>query len=208
MALARLSVLKDYLNIGNTTNDNTLKVYLKAATSVAENYTNRDYLEKPGAAIDEFYSPTDVLNSRLYLKNKPLNTVSAVVENYGKTGGDDTIAAGDYEVFSDLGVIRFDDSTLTPGFLNVKVNYQPGYDTTSWDSAAVTATFGTVPEDLEFAVVRIAAKMWLDSKKGDGRAGVKGKSRGQERINFSEMFADDFPKEAELILDGYVMLSV
>jgi hypothetical protein len=50
--------------------------------------------------------------------------------------------------------------------------------------------------------------MWMDSKKGDGRAGVKGKSRGQERINFSEMFADDFPKEAELILDGYVMLSV
>ncbi len=208
MALGRLSVLKDYLNIGNTNNDNTLKVYLKAATSVASNYTNRDYLEKPAAAIDEFYSPTDVLNSRLYLRNKPLNTVSAVVENYGKTGGNDTIAAGDYELFSDLGVIRFDDSTLTPGFLNVKVNYQPGYDTSDWDTDAVTATFGNVPEDLEFAVVRIAAKMWLDSKKGDGRAGVKGKSRGQERINFSEMFADDFPKEAELILDGYVMLSV
>ena len=77
MALARLSVLKDYLNISSTSNDNTLKVLLGAATSIASNYTNRDYLEKPSGTIDEFYSPTDVLNSRLYLRNKPLNTITS-----------------------------------------------------------------------------------------------------------------------------------
>jgi hypothetical protein len=60
MALARLSVLKDYLNISSTSNDNTLKLHLKVATGIASNYTRRAYLEKPASAIDEYYSPTDI----------------------------------------------------------------------------------------------------------------------------------------------------
>ena len=161
MALARLSVLKDYLNISGTSKDNTLKVYLNSATTVASNYTKRKYLEKPAAAIDEFYSPTDVLNSRLYLRNKPLNTISSIVENYAKTGGDDTISSDDYDVFSSDGVVRFDGSNPTAGFLNLKVNYQPGYDTSDWATDAITVTFGNVPTDLEKAVVIIATKFYL-----------------------------------------------
>lgn len=208
MALARLSVLKDYLNISSTSNDNTLKLLLGAATTIAANYTNRDYLEKPGSAIDEFYSPTNVLNSRLYLRNKPLNSVSAVVENYGKTGGDDTISSDDYDVFSSEGVIRFDGANPTPGFLNLKVNYQPGYDTSDWATDAITVTFGNVPNDLEYAVMRIAAKIYLDSKKGEGRGGVTSKSRGAESIGFTTEFSQDLPKESMLVLDGYTMSQV
>tara|TARA_Y100000593_G_scaffold80083_1_gene149335 strand:- start:13 stop:639 length:627 start_codon:yes stop_codon:yes gene_type:complete len=208
MALARLSVLKDYLNISSTSNDNTLKVLLGAATSIASNYTNRDYLEKPSGTIEEYYSPTNVLNSRLYLRNKPLNTITSVIENFGKTGGDDTVAAGDYEVFSNDGVIRFDDATLTPGYLNVKVTYNPGYDTSDWDTDAITVTFGNVPNDLEYAVMRIAAKLYLDSKKGEGRGGVTSKSRGAESIGYTTEFSQDLPKESVLILDGYTMSQV
>ena len=100
MALARLSVLKDYLNISSSTNDNTLKLHLKVATGIASRYTRRKYLEKPGSAIIEYYSPTDILNSRLYLRNKPINSITSIIENYAKTGGDDTISSDDYDVFN------------------------------------------------------------------------------------------------------------
>ena len=209
MALARLSVVKDYLKIGNTNKDNTLKLLLGVATQMASKYTRRDYLEKPGAAIDEFYSPTDVLNSRLYLRNKPLNTVTAIVENYAKTGGDDTISSDDYDVFSSDGVIRFDGANPTPGFLNLKVNYQPGYDTSDWATDAITVTFGNVPTDLEMAVVIIATKFYLDSKQGEGRVGVSSKSRGAESIGFTNTtFEKGIPNEAAMILDNYTLSQV
>ena len=209
MALARLSVLKDYLNISGTSKDNTLKVYLNSATTVASNYTKRKYLEKPAAAIDEFYSPTDVLNSRLYLRNKPLNTISSIVENYAKTGGDDTISSDDYDVFSSDGVVRFDGSNPTAGFLNLKVNYQPGYDTSDWATDAITVTFGNVPNDLEYAVAVIAAKLFNDSKQGDGRAGLSSKSRAGESLAYTTEFdKTSFPKEAKMLLANYVLSQV
>lgn len=209
MALARLSVLKDYLKINDTSKDDTLKLLLGVATQMASKYTRRDYLEKPAAAIDEFYSPTQVLNSRLYLRNKPLNTITSIIENYGKTGGDDTISSDDYEVFSSDGVVRFDDASPTVGFLNLKVTYQPGYDTSDWDTDAITVTFGNVPNDLEYAVTVIASKLFQDSKQGEGRAGLSSKSRAGESLAYTTEFdRTSFPKEAQMILDNYVLAQV
>ena len=205
MALARLSVVKDYLKISGSGKDDTLKLLLGVATQMASKYTRRDYLEKPSSAIDEFYSPTDVLNSRLYLRNKPLNTI---VENYAKTGGADTISSDDYDVFSAEGVVRFDGASPTTGFLNLKVNYQPGYDTSDWDTDAITVTFGNVPNDLEYAVAVIAAKLFNDSKQGDGRAGLSSKSRAGESLAYTTEFDSSFPKEAQMILDNYVLSQV
>ena len=209
MALARLSVLKDYLNISSSTNDNTLKLHLKVATAIASRYTRRKYLEKPGSAIIEYYSPTDILNSRLYLRNKPINSITSIIENYAKTGGDDTISSDDYDVFSADGVVRFDGASPTTGFLNLKVTYHPGYDTSDWDTDAITTTFGDVPNDLEMAVVIIATKSYLDSKKGDGRIGISSKSRGAESVSFvNEVFQRGLPDEAQEILDHYVMAGI
>ena len=209
MALARLSVLKDYLNISSSTNDNTLKLHLKVATGIASRYTRRKYLEKPGSAIIEYYSPTDILNSRLYLRNKPINSITSIIENYAKTGGDDTISSDDYDVFSADGVVRFDGANPTTGFLNLKVTYHPGYDTGNWDTDSITATFGDVPNDLEMAVVIIATKSYLDSKKGDGRIGISSKSRGAESVSFvNEVFQRGLPDEAQEILDHYVMAGI
>jgi len=206
MALARLSVLKNYLKISSDSanTNNTLKIYLNAASETAQNITNRDYLEKPSSAIDEFYSPTQILNSRLYLRNKPLNTITSIIENYGKTGGDDTISSDDYEVFSSDGVVRFDDASPTVGFLNLKVTYQPGYDTTGWDTLDIDASFG-VPSDLEYAVTTIAGKLFLDSKQGESRSGITSKSRGAESIGYTQEFSAHLPSDALLILDGYTM---
>jgi hypothetical protein len=209
MALARLSVLKDYLNISGTSKDNTLKLYLKSATTVAANYTKRKYLEKPGSAIIEYYTPTDVLNSRLYLRNKPINSITSIIENYAKTGGDDTISSDDYDVFSDDGVVRFDGDNPTVGFLNLKVTYQPGYDSSDWDTDAITTTFGDVPNDLEMAVVIIASKVYLDSKQGEGRIGITSKSRGSESIGFTNMnFEKGIPNEAAMILENYTLSQI
>jgi len=207
MALARLSVVKNYLKIGGTGQDETLKLFLSVATGMAEKFTHRDYLEKPGSAIDEFYSPTQILNSRLYLRNKPLNTITSIVENYGKTGGDDTISSDDYEVFSSDGVVRFDDASPTVGFLNLKVTYQPGYDTTGWDTLDIDDSFG-VPSDLEYAITIISVKLFQDSKQGEGRAGLSSKSRAGESLAYTTEFEKTIPAEAQMILDNYVMAAV
>lgn len=216
MALARLSVLKEHLNISTTSLDNTLKNYLKGATAVASRYTKRTMLERPSSAEVEYYTVENMdvggyqslgfsfgVPTKLYLRNRFNTTVTSVINDYDKTGGDETIASGDYTVFADEGVIRFNKDNISSGFKNVKVTYSAGYDTSDWDTDAVTTTFNDVPEDLEIAVLMIAAKMFLDSKKGDDRQGLASKSRDGESISFSAIFEKGLPSISLMILDNY-----
>tara|TARA_R110002020_G_scaffold118950_6_gene271731 strand:+ start:1839 stop:2504 length:666 start_codon:yes stop_codon:yes gene_type:complete len=216
MALARLSVLKEHLNISTTSLDNTLKNYLKGATAVASRYTKRTMLERPSSAEAEYYTVENMdvggyqslgfsfgVPTRLYLRNRFNTVVTSVINDYDKTGGDETIASGDYTVFLSEGVIRFNKDNVSSGFKNVKVTYTAGYDTSDWDTDAVTTTFNDVPEDLEIAVLMIAAKMFLDSKKGDDRQGLASKSRDGESISFSAIFEKGLPSISLMILDNY-----
>ena len=216
MALARLSVLKEHLNISTTSLDNTLKNYLKGASAVASRYTKRTMLERPSSAEVEYYTVENMdvggyqslgfsfgVPTKLYLRNRFNTTVTSVINDYDKTGGDETIASGDYTVFADEGVIRFNKDNISSGFKNVKVTYSAGYDTSDWDTDAVTTTFNDVPEDLEIAVLMIAAKMFLDSKKGDDRQGLASKSRDGESISFSAIFEKGLPSISLMILDNY-----
>tara|TARA_R100000808_G_scaffold1822_1_gene7782 strand:- start:11990 stop:12655 length:666 start_codon:yes stop_codon:yes gene_type:complete len=216
MALARLSVLKEHLNISTTSLDNTLKNYLKGATAVASRYTKRTMLERPSSNDVEYYTVENVdvggyqtlgfsfgVPTKLYLRNRFNTVVASVINDYDQTGGDETIASGDYTVFADEGVIRFNKDNISSGFKNVKVTYKAGYDTSDWDTDAVTTTFNDVPEDLEIAVLMIAAKMFLDSKKGDDRQGLASKSRDGESISFSAIFEKGLPSISLMILDNY-----
>jgi len=216
MALARLSVLKEHLNISTTSLDNTLKNYLKGASAVASRYTKRTMLERPSSAEVEYYTVENMdvggyqslgfsfgVPTKLYLRNRFNTTVTSVINDYDKTGGDETIASGDYTVFADEGVIRFNKDNVSSGFKNVKITYSAGYDTSDWDTDAVTTTFNDVPEDLEIAVLMIAAKMFLDSKKGDDRQGLASKSRDGESISFSAIFEKGLPSISLMILDNY-----
>jgi len=216
MALARLSVLKEHLNISTTSLDNTLKNYLKGASAVASRYTKRTMLERPSSAEVEYYTVENMdvggyqslgfsfgVPTKLYLRNRFNTTVTSVINDYDKTGGDETIASGDYTVFADEGVIRFNKDNVSSGFKNVKITYSAGYDTSDWDTDAVTTTFNDVPEDLEIAVLMIAAKMFLDSKKGDDRQGLASKSRDGESISISAIFEKGLPSISLMILDNY-----
>jgi len=205
MALARLSLLKDDLKISGTPQDARLKEALLGATSMAESHTNRLHLEKPDADITEYYSPSDVLNDRLYLRNFPTGTITTIKENFGLSDVS-TIASGDYTVFDDEGFVRFDDDTPDDTGINtIEVTYSPGYTTTNWETLALGSPLGDVPADLERAVMMLASKFWLDSKQGHGRAGVSSKSRGPESVSFT--FRDEaMPKEVEAILDRYISL--
>jgi hypothetical protein len=61
--------------------------------------------------------------TKLYLRNKFNTVVTSVINDYDKTGGDETIASGDYTVFADEGVIRFNKDNVSSGFKNVKIVY-------------------------------------------------------------------------------------
>jgi len=203
MALARLSVLKDHLKISGAGNDDTLKLRIKMATELAQTITNRTQLERPSSAQAEFYSPSDILTDRLYLRNKDIVSVSEVLEQFDIDGGDRVIASGDYTVFNDEGYIRFNKDSTDPGLGRMKITYTAGFDTTGWDTDAITTTFG-VPEDLEYAVVVLSSKIWMDSKGGDGRLGLTAKARNGESITLAVPGGRGrFPDEAIYILDHY-----
>ena len=216
MALARLTVLKEHLNVSTSSLDTTLKNYLKAATAIASKYTKRSMLERPSSAEEEFYSVENIdvggyqelsfsfgTPTQLYLRNKFNLSVTSIIDDYDKTGGDVTIDSGDYTVFGEEGVVRFNKDNISAGFKNVKVTYKAGYTTTDWDTAASSATFGDVPEDLEIAVIFIASKLFLDSKKGDDRQGLSSKTRDGESVSFSAIFERGLPSVALMILDNY-----
>lgn len=205
MALARLSLLKDYLKITGTSHDSRLKEALLGATAFASETTRRDYLEKPSSDINEYYTPSEIHRGRLYLRNFPTGTITTIKESFGLDTVD-TLASGDYTVFAADGVVRFDDDQPDlAGYNTVEVTYSPGYTTTSWDTAALGTALGDVPVDLERAVMLIAAKFWQDSKQGDGRGGVSSKSRGAESVSF--VFRDEaMPKDVEAILGRHTSL--
>ncbi len=216
MALARLTVLKEHLNVSTSSLDTTLKNYLKAATAIASKYTKRSMLERPSSAEEEFYSIENVdvggyqelsfsfgTPTQLYLRNKFNLSVTSIIDDYDKTGGNVTIDSGDYTVFGEEGVVRFNKDNISSGFKNVKVTYLAGYTTTDWDTAASSATFGNVPEDLEISVIFIASKLFLDSKKGDDRQGLSSKTRDGESVSFSAIFERGLPSVALMILDNY-----
>lgn len=204
MALARLSAIKDHLKISGAGENDSLSLHLKMASAIAERYTRRSQLERPSSAQVEYYSPSDLLTDRLYLRSKNVASVTEVLEQYDLDGGDNVIASSKYTVFLDEGYIRFNKDSVDSGLGRMKITYTAGYDTTGWDTDAITTTFG-VPDDLEYAVIVIASKMWMDSRRGDGRLGLVSKARGGESISLSTGNSNGMPSEAMFILTHYQM---
>ena len=80
---------------------------------------------------------------------------------------------------------------------NVKLTYVAGYDSTGWDTAAVTAAFA-VPEDLELAVATLAAHIW---RMKEAALGVAAESFGPRSITYRD--GDQIPSEIRAMLEPY-----
>jgi len=79
-SLARLSMLKAFLGITNTTNDALLKQYLKAATQAFQTECARNFISQ--TYTDEVYTAQRD-QKRLYLRQWPVTNLAAIY--YGET---------------------------------------------------------------------------------------------------------------------------
>ena len=215
MAIARLSVLQAELGITTTVaaTDNVLKSLLAQASKFANHRTGRA-LEST-AYTDELYRGGG--GAELWLNQYPVTTLSAVKIWDGDAYTAETSSY--YELVSVNNIARIirypkpgQSGSATYGAwprawdveYNIKVSYTAGYITTSWDVAAttpITAAFG-VPEDLEWAVARMAAIMFMDTRGDQSRLGIASMTSQNESLT-TNSFVNGLPKDVLMALDNY-----
>jgi uncharacterized phiE125 gp8 family phage protein len=187
MALARLSQLKSdlLLNESASTYDDALKALLTAASTFANKYCHR--ILESATYTDERYTGDGT--KYLYPEQYPVTTFTSAKIWDGTTETYVAETASYFEVL-DQRKIKYpkleseSDSEYTywPTTADgIKLTYVAGYSTTSWDTAAITASFG-VPADLEYAVAYLAALWWMESKQSAGRLGITGINVGAESL--------------------------
>lgn len=204
MAYARLLLLKsaELLNDSTTDNDTIYKLALAQASRMADRATSRT-LERTTYTNERYVGDgTD----RLYVRNWPVSTLSAVKF---WDAGTDTYATENssyYELIDERYVMYPADgqsSSATYGNFprghKLKVGYSAGYQSTSWDTMALTGTFG-FPEDLELAVARLAAHLWNTK----GVAGVAAESYGPSSVTYTtDRSSSAIPADIMAVFDGY-----
>lgn len=212
MALARLTLLKDNLLLNEPTDgfDDSLKAALEVATAQAETFTNRT-LEKT-VYTDEFYTGDG--EKVLYLLQWPVTALTDV-KIWDGTDSFDSETSTYYELINERYIYYpklGQDANATYGawpsgtLNNLKITYTAGYDTAGWDTKAITVAF-PIPEDLEYAVAKMAALLWLEGKQSEARLGVQSLSRGAESVTI-ERFVKGIPPEVKDVLMHYRRLTL
>ena len=202
MAHARLTLLKsaELLNDSTTDNDTIYKLALAQASDMADRVTGR--LLERATYTNERYTGTG--NDRLYLKNWPVSALTAVKFWDEGSATYVTETSTYYELIDERWIMYpadGQDSASTYGNFprgkRIKITYSAGYLTTSWADMLLTSTFG-FPEDLEFAVAKLAAHLYLRK----GIAGVAAESYGPSSVTYA-LQAKDIPDEVMNTLLGY-----
>lgn len=114
---------------------------ITAASKFANGFTSRKLARRDytGVTDDEVYDGTS--SSFLYLRQYPVNTITAIYEDIDRTWGASTeIDSASYTFYPNRGKVVFD-SILFSGLRTVKVAYNAGY------------TPPDTPEDLAMAVL-------------------------------------------------------
>jgi len=203
--LARLSLVKSLLNESGTSFDNDLKLVIESVSEFVESYCRRE-LESQTFS-NEYYTGDG--SHELWLDNYPVTSVTSVAIWDGDDSYD-TESSDYYELIDDrylyypkLG--EEDNATWANWYSgipnNIKVTYVAGYDTSDWDTAALTDSFG-VPADLEMAVAKLAVLSFKDSRKDHALLGVSAKSYGVESITV-DTFEKGIPDDVLNVLNSY-----
>lgn len=205
-SLGRKNVLKSgsFLSIETADVDEDLKTCLLNATNFFEMRTGRKLVK--ATYTQERYDGTN--STELFLRNYPGISI-ALVEIWD---GDswETIDATHYElrdertlVYPTLEKRKDAEYSYWPKTYDkgIRITYDAGYDTSDWEFMNQWAEFG-VPIDLENGVCKLAMKLWLDGKGGDGRFGLTSITRGPESFAVDK-FAQGLPDEVQMTIAQY-----
>jgi hypothetical protein len=190
IALVSLAEAQEYLNV--TGQNAVLNHLINAASAWVGGYLKRDLVSK--ARVQYYSGDGDV---ELVLKDRPISTVTGIWLDALRVFGTDTlIAATDYIVKKDAGIIRafnlFGNWIL--GESNIKVSYTAGY-TVATDGGST----GTMPYDIRMAVKRL-----LDNQYRTGYTHRKLDFSSEAISGMNITFKDaEIPKDVKSMLDGW-----
>jgi hypothetical protein len=168
-ALTNLADVKENLSLAssNHTYDNLIIRKINQATAMIENYCGRRF--KSADYVDELYSGTN--GDQLVLRQRPvIGTPTLKVRNTALN--DDNFETVDSELL-------FVDANSGVLDLNFR---SAGH----WARYAVTYTAGytDIPDDLAEACASLAA--WLVNNANSFQAGVKSKTEGQRKVEYTQ----------------------
>lgn len=185
--LITVAQFKTYSSITATTWDTFLTDAVAEASKAVQKYCRKDFAR---AAYTEQYT-TKSQQRTLQLRQYPVNSVTTIHDDPVRTFGADTlIAAADYYVDKEPGIIRFDLS-LSRGNGNVKVVYNAGYDATS--------DFGDVPDDVKLATKKLVGAIF-NKRRSDAQMGD---SYGNESYTYDIVIT----KDVAALLEQYMSLA-
>ena len=178
MAWTTLAKVKEYLGITDTASDTLLTDLLARLQEAAESYLDRK-IESATYTEQKDGDGTDKLVTHQW----PIISVTSLHDDTDRNfTAAFLIAAADYVLYKDRGLIRLDGLTFASGIQNVKIVYVAGY--------------ATVPTDLVQALIELVADRFRQKE----NQGLESLSIGAYSVSFS---GEDLPDEVKGIFDSY-----
>lgn len=184
MSLTTLATVKAFKNLSTSEHDAEILRLIPVVDQFIEAYCNVP-LEQ--ATVTEYHS-TRAGQTTLRLKRYPVISITSLHDDLYRTYGSDTlIAATDYIVEEESGLVILDGRTFPDGLKNVKVVYVAGYAAGSKPRAL-----------LEQAAIEL---LWLARNKGDlALLGLQSRSIADGRV---DTFNTEWPAGVREILDRF-----
>jgi len=184
-------------------NDDLLKFCLRSGTQLAERYCKNNLYQR-NASLNEYIDGDGSRKLRLRHVggNVPLINTVVIVYEITSDGTQTVLAASNYRVDPSGFLFRLSD-VWAIGERNYRVDYNPGWDVDLWETDLFTSATWEVPEDLEKAVMHIAAwdyKMNYGSK-GNSQLGIQSLSTTEKSITFQNI--QDIIPSAASVLKNY-----
>lgn len=184
-ALINLIDLKTYLGIKTNDDDELLEDICNRATSVFEMFCNRKfkYCSAAGVAqeITEYHNG---VGQQIFLNYYPIISVTSIHDDSDRVFGASTlVAATDYIVHSDVGIIEMEVSEFMGGSRGTKVVYKGGYQT-------------DVPYDIVNAVMEIGGLLFKERD----HLGFQSKQFSDGSV---ALFSDKLSQWTRAVIDRY-----
>jgi len=172
-----------------------VKTYLEIAnTETAQDVLLQDLIARIGAWMERYcdrsFAKATYTEQRdgdgtatLLVREWPLLSVTSLYDDPLRVFGAATqIAASDFALYPNQGLIRLDGRIFSVGIQNVKVTYEAGY--------------AEIPQDLQQALIELIADRFRNKE----NQGIRSLAIGSYRVDYGE---EELPGEIRGVLEGY-----
>lgn len=154
--------VKEYLSITGTSDDDFIDNLIARASEAIENYCKRKFNSE---TLTEYYDGKG--SNRIVLDRRPVISITSIHDDTDREYGSATlVAASDYVLYEDRGIVEYDASERT--FTSTKAYFADGQKNVK---VVYVAGYSTIPTDVEQACIMLVALLY---NRGEQRAdGIK-----------------------------------